>query len=179
MGRYESEEGIAKYKQRLEQQAKLRKESEALQREDTLRNLQERGRNIARQAGGVRHNDPISRIVYEQQDTLEMYRDQVSAVKQAMQQRASQLASEGVSEDKYGEDKDYSKLQEELAAAENGVKQFEGSAGMARTAVLQIGEAVTNVAAQFASQMFHKAIEEAKRFVIEFDKAMTEIQMVT
>lgn len=108
-----------------------------------------------------------------------MYRDQVSAVKQAMQQRASQLASEGVSKDKYGEDKDYSKLQEELAAAENGVKQFEGSAGMARTAVLQIGEAVTNVAGQFARQLFHQAIQEAKRFVMEFDKAMTEIQMVT
>ena len=96
-----------------------------------------------------------------------------------MQQRASQLASEGVSKDKYGEDKDYSKLQEELAAAENGVKQFEGSAGMARTAVLQIGEAVTNVAGQFARQLFHQAIQEAKRFVMEFDKAMTEIQMVT
>lgn len=99
LGRYGSEEGIAKYKQRLEQQAKLQKESEVLQREDTIRNLRERGRNIARRAGGVRHNDPISRIVYEQQDTLEMYRDQVSAVKQAMQQRASQLASEGVSKD--------------------------------------------------------------------------------
>jgi hypothetical protein len=108
-----------------------------------------------------------------------MYQDQVSAVKRAMQQRASQLASEGVSKDKFGEDNDYSKLQKELAAAEAGVRQFERSAGLARTAVLQIGEAVTNVAGQFARRLFHQAIQEAKRFVMEFDKAMTEIQMVT
>lgn len=50
---------------------------------------------------------------------------------------------------------------------------------MARTAVLQIGEAVTNVAGRFARQLFHQAIQEAKRFVMEFDKAMTEIQMIT
>lgn len=174
-----SPEGSKEYEERTLRELELQKSYEDDRRRDTIRNLQERGRNIARQAGGVRHNDPISRIVYAQQDTLAMYQDQYSAVAQAMKQRASELAAAGVSEDKYAEDEDYSKLQSELAAADAGVKQFEGSAGLARTAVMQIGEAVTNVAGQFARQLFHQAIQEAKRFVVEYDKAMTEIQMVT
>lgn len=51
--------------------------------------------------------------------------------------------------------------------------------GLATTAVVNIGEAVTNVATQFGRQLFQKAIQEAKQFVQQYDAAMTEIQMIT
>ena len=42
-----------------------------------------------------------------------------------------------------------------------------------------VGESVGRVISQFGRQMFNKAMQEAKRFVQEYDAAMTEIQMIT
>lgn len=70
-------------------------------------------------------------------------------------------------------------LRKELAETETDAKRFDGAAGLVAITLNDIGEAAGRVVAQFGRQLFQRAIEEAKRFVVEFDAAMTEIQMVT
>ena len=45
--------------------------------------------------------------------------------------------------------------------------------------ILKLGDSITRAFSQLGRQVFHKAINEVKRFVVEYDAAMTDIQMVT
>lgn len=51
--------------------------------------------------------------------------------------------------------------------------------GAVAVAMNNVGKSVDRVISQFGRQMFQKAMQEAKRFVQEYDAAMTEIQMIT
>lgn len=59
------------------------------------------------------------------------------------------------------------------------LRQLRQEATVGRIAFTDFGDAVSRTISQFGRQMFHNAINEVKRFVKEFDSAMTEIQMVT
>jgi len=67
----------------------------------------------------------------------------------------------------------------ELDRAKDGMDRFSGAADKMRAGMDAIGQSVSRAVAQFGRNMFHKAIQEAQQFVMTYDDAMTEIQMVT
>lgn len=75
-----------------------------------------------------------------------------------------------ISPEAYAEDLDRLKKLEQ---------QSSESALRMQSAFDKVGAATSRAISRFGSQMFRKAIQEAQRFVQEFDKSMTEIQMIT
>ena len=71
------------------------------------------------------------------------------------------------------------KMKSELTQAESAAERLSGTGGAIGSVFTEVGGRIGNVFSQFGRQMFQKAIQEAKRFVQEYDAAMTEIQMVT
>ncbi|MBP5469102.1 MAG: phage tail tape measure protein, partial [Candidatus Riflebacteria bacterium] len=68
---------------------------------------------------------------------------------------------------------------EEAKKAEEQMGHFKQPAMVASAAFSTVGDTVNMMLKRFGRQMFYKAINEAKRFVQEFDKTMTTIQMIT
>ena len=65
------------------------------------------------------------------------------------------------------------------SSAANEMKNFGSSANIMASGVQVASEAVGRLVQRLSRQLFTKALQEAKKFVQEFDKSMTEIQMIT
>lgn len=75
--------------------------------------------------------------------------------------------------------KQIDKLTAALANCKKEMKGLSGLSGKANAAVSVIGQTAANVIGQFGRRLTHQAIQEIQNFVVSFDAAMTEIQMVT
>ena len=70
-------------------------------------------------------------------------------------------------------------FKDDLGKLDKLEKQTSVSALVMQQSMNIVSKSVTNMLARFGRQMFMKAIQEAKKFVKEFDATMTEIQMIT
>ena len=66
-----------------------------------------------------------------------------------------------------------------MIEAKRGFDEFNKVSATSKIVATDLGNAVSRVIVQFGRRMFNKALQEAKQFVLEFDNAMTTIQMIT
>ena len=71
------------------------------------------------------------------------------------------------------------KLEAASSSAGSQLENMSGAMGFSVAAAQQLGTAISNVAQRLGRQLFHKALQETKRFVQEYNKSMTTIQMIT
>ena len=107
----------------------------------------------------------------------EQYRNQIEQIED--QRLKIQQEKESGALDSTKADEQIKKLDSELKTAQKGFKLFSSGATTVTMALQGLGDAAGRVIMQFGRQLFHKALQEAKKFVVEFDSAMTEIQMIT
>lgn len=70
-------------------------------------------------------------------------------------------------------------LNGKIKEAGDAARSFSGAGAVMRSELVEIGNSVANFLSRFGRQMFQKAIQEAKRFVQEFDADMNQIQTIT
>ena len=71
------------------------------------------------------------------------------------------------------------RLSSAIKKCQSEMDSLNGVNGALNAGMLTLGRTVSNVVTQFGYQLFRNAINEMKQFVVEYDAAMTEIQMVT
>ena len=70
-------------------------------------------------------------------------------------------------------------LEEQLKASQQEFDKFNSSATEGGAVMQSFGSSITMAMSRFGRQMFRKALNDVKQFVKQFDKSMTEIQMIT
>lgn len=70
-------------------------------------------------------------------------------------------------------------LEQASQSAGKAIESLSGPMGAASGVAMQLGNSISMLMARFGRQLFSKAINEAKQFVQQYDKMMTEIQMIT
>lgn len=70
-------------------------------------------------------------------------------------------------------------LKDQLKSVNKEYNDFNEKTAAGDAAISAFGQSVGMVARRFATQTFRKILNETKQFVKQFDKAMTEIQMIT
>lgn len=74
---------------------------------------------------------------------------------------------------------DINRLEDALNRARTAMEGLDGASGIAQTAMTKLSQSVTNAIQRFGRQMFQKAINETKKFVVEFSSSMSQIQAIT
>lgn len=74
---------------------------------------------------------------------------------------------------------DIDKYNQQIADARSEIEQLNSPTMAAAAAFQTLGSAIGNVAARLGRQIFHKALQETKRFIQEFDASMNEVQAIT
>lgn len=71
------------------------------------------------------------------------------------------------------------KLTKAMAENEQQMKSLKSVSGLLNKGMEELGYSITMVVSRFGRQMFQRALQEAKKFVVEFDTAMSQIQTIT
>lgn len=74
---------------------------------------------------------------------------------------------------------DLAGYQQSLAQVRKEEEQMSGIGGTVAASFDMIGQSVQRLTQRLGRQLFQKALQEAKKFIQEYDKSMTEIQMIT
>ena len=139
-----------------------------------------RGDQMSFAKSGVNRNDFISRVQLQQQQTLAQYASYISSGQSILSNLKNKQLDQAVgSKEWIATANNIEKVEAALTKARVEMDSFTGSSGLAKIALANLGAATANVIKRFGHQMFQKAITEAKRFVQEYDKDMTTIQMIT
>ena len=178
-----------------------------LMTDEALNLLDENTRNALAQRQGLailqqdaRHNQLVRQSRQLERDPFGVRRD-VFARSQAMrdqivsrleQQRIQQKADINTlsnwqrdNQHKVGTD-EYNENAKKLSAAQAALNETEASLGTLSTgwgtaaaAMAQFGQVLDSVVKRLGRQLFNKAIQETKRFVQEYNRGLTSIQMIT
>ena len=142
--------------------------------------MRKRANKLLRDPYGIGQNNAIGQALARRDERI----DQFDSIRTAYEERIAQkeMKLDGMDSDSDAYKKaaaEIAKMKSELLAAESAAQKLSGAGGAVGAVFANVGESVGRVISQFGRQMFQKAIQEAKRFVQEYDAAMTEIQMVT
>lgn len=145
-----------------------------------IENLRTQGRRLNRNAWNNRGHGFLSRSMSEWESGKDQYDNRITSLKSEIEREKDILQRSSVDSDSYkAAEKNLASLNAQLADTESMARYFSSSMGAVSLTLINMSESVGRVVSQFGRRMFHQAIQEAKRFVQEFDSAMTEIQMVT
>lgn len=116
----------------------------------------------------------------ERDGRIDQYDNLISSYEETIAQKKNKLMTMDPSSEGYANaSAEVEKLEKELSEAQAAASKLEKTGSAMGFVFAEIGQRIGQVISQFGRQMFQQAIQEAKRFVIEFDTAMTEIQMIT
>lgn len=166
---------------KIDRNAQQRIELETLQQDARHNQLMRQSNQLARDPFGVR------RDIFARSQAM---RDQV--VSRLEQQRIQQKADINTlsnwqrdNQHKVGTD-EYNENAKKLSAAQAALNETEASLGTLSTgwgtaaaAMAQFGQVLDSVVKRLGRQLFNKAIQETKRFVQEYNRGLTSIQMIT
>ena len=145
-----------------------------------VENLLTQGRRLNRNIWGRHNNGLLSRSIREWESGQDQYNNTIASLENEIaheKQTMKEASPDSESYKKASENLD--KLKDQLESTQAKSEAFKGAMGAVSTVLGNLGDAIGRVASQFGRQMFHNAMQEAKRFVQEFDASMTEIQMIT
>lgn len=116
----------------------------------------------------------------ERDERVDQYNNLIASYEETIMQKRGRLQTMDPNTAGYAKAAaEVNKLEKELQEAQAAAKQLEQAGSAVGFVLVDVGQRVGQVIARFGQQLFHQALEEAKKFVVEFDAAMTEIQMVT
>jgi len=168
------------FKAHTDESIALRSQSRDFQHDQLMR----QGDQLTRSTYGMNRGF-IGRAIQSRDSALsgwQNYKVKVDAQKYTVQNRLNEMVEKGKGEG----DKDYDKTAAELrdleAASERAgsqIAKLSGPFGIANAASVQFGNTISMLATRFGRQIFNKILQEVKRFVKEYDKTLTNIQMIT
>lgn len=142
--------------------------------------LRKRANRQTRDPYGLGQTTIQGRAKYRRDDHLDQLDGVITAYEARIAQKNLELEGMDPNSDAYkNAASEITKMKTELKNAESAAKSLGGAGGYIGFAFSEAGERINQVISQFGRQLFHQAIQEAKRFVVEYDAAMTEIQMIT
>lgn len=168
------------YKQQLIDTNKLLEEQRRLQKDAQIDQFLQQGKQLEFNSTHGHSNDIATRLQREQMSIVSQYTSYIRSGQTQIKQLEQERIKHPVDSDEYKKiTKEINTLNEAVTQASQSMHNFEGASGLANIALQNLGAATANVIKRFGHQMFQKAITEAKRFVQEYDKDMTTIQMIT
>lgn len=155
-----------------------------MQQDRSVNQLVNSERRLGRQAGSMYGNTMLQRMMNMKENEYYQRQDlaySLDAQKRNLKGQLDQMAANGDTKSA-----NYAKTAAELdkvtAAAARNKAAMDGLTGplsAVNATFTTLGVTLNRLGTQFARQMFQKMWKEAKQFVQEFDKSMTEIQMIT
>ena len=169
------------YQAQLESYLNVNQELSQLQHDMQLNQFMRQGGAMSRNMYG-QNRGIIGRALAHREQALTSWQNRKVAAEK-------QLAAETKARDKIDKDKDpeaYAKatdninaLQQASDQASSAIEKLSDPMATAASVAAQFGDVVGRLATRLGRQLFRKALNEAKKFVQEFDKSMTTIQMIT
>lgn len=139
-----------------------------------------RGQQMSFSKSGTTRNDIFSKMQQQQLQIVSQYASYISSGEGMLSELKKKHLDQAVGSKEYiTTANNIEKLSAALANAKVEMESFQGTSGLAKIAIAQLGATTQQVITQFGRRMFQKAIQETKRFVQEYDKDMTTIQMIT
>ena len=145
-----------------------------------IRHFEDQQKRLKRDRWGRSNRSAWGRARTQRLNVREQYRNQIEQIEDQRYKIQQEMESGALTPQDYAKSAEQiKKLDSELKTAQKGFKLFSSGATTGAMALQGLGDAAGRVIMQFGRQLFHKALQEAKQFVMEFDSAMTEIQMIT
>lgn len=139
-----------------------------------------RGQQMSFSKSGATRNDIFSKIQQQQVQIISQYASYISSGEGMLSELKKKHLDQAVGSKEYiTTANNIEKLGAALANAKVEMESFQGASGLAKIAIAQLGATTQHLITQFGHRMFQRAIQETKRFVQEYDKDMTTIQMIT
>ena len=139
-----------------------------------------RGQQMSFSKSGATRNDIFSKIQQQQVQIVSQYASYISSGEGMLSELKKKHLDQAVGSKEYiTTANNIEKLGAALANAKVEMESFQGASGLAKIAIAQLGATTQHLITQFGHRMFQRAIQETKRFVQEYDKDMTTIQMIT
>lgn len=168
------------YEQRILEQEEL--EREQRERQEQLRNERVK-RNAEKQRKdplGVRRNTWWGQVRETRDNARYQLEDSKAQLEAIAAQQRTKLSQTEVGTEEYKKldaalKETESQIEETGAAAE----KLDGPFGMAAAAAGKLAQSASNIALSLGKRVLSAALNEAKRFVVEWNASMTEIQMIT
>lgn len=139
-----------------------------------------RGQQMSFSKSGATRNDIFSKIQQQQVQIVSQYASYISSGEGMLSELKKKHLDQAVGSKEYiTTANNIEKLGAAIANANVEMESFKGASGLAKIAIAQLGATTQHLITQFGHRMFQRAIQETKRFVQEYDKDMTTIQMIT
>lgn len=168
------------YRNRLQQQMQIAQNREDLRLSQTLRQGDQMRRHMFGRGRGF-----VARALDQRDSNLTQWENRKQYLDEqitAKENTLDSLKKEGKGEG----DKEYDKVAGDLVKlrsasddAGRAIAQLTDPMATAMAVTSQFGDVVGRLAQRLGRQLFHKALQETKRFVKEFDASMNEIQAIT
>lgn len=171
---------LEKYEQTVLEQEEFEKEQREQQEKARIKRVYRQADKHARDPYGVRSNTFWGRADEMKQGALDQYENDAEQLKTIIAKQKTKLSHTAEGTEEYEElSASLKEAEERLKAVQTAAAGLEGPMGTAATAASMLAQSAQNVAIRFGKQMFQKALQEAKQFVVQWDATMTEIRMVT
>lgn len=139
-----------------------------------------RGQQMSFSKSGATRNDIFSKIQQQQVQIVSQYASYISSGEGMLSELKKKHLDQAIGSKEYiTTANNIEKLGAAIANAKVEMESFQGASGLAKIAIAQLGATTQHLITQFGHRMFQRAIQETKRFVQEYDKDMTTIQMIT
>ena len=113
-------------------------------------------------------------------DRYEAQAKQLEQVNVGLEEKITRLKGIAETDERYSQaQEDIKKYTEAVQKNKEAIKQLSGVNGALSASLNTVVAGVSRVAQQFGRRLFQQALNEAKRFVMEYNASMTEIQAIT
>lgn len=171
---------LEKYEQTVLEQEEFEKEQREQQETARIKRVYRQADKHARDPYGARSNTFWGRADEMKQGALDQYESDAEQLKTIIAKQKTKLSHTAEGTEEYEElSASLKEAEERLKAVQAAAAGLEGPMGTAAAAASMLAQSAQNVAIRFGKQMFQKALQEAKQFVVQWDATMTEIRMVT
>lgn len=171
---------LEKYEQTVLEQEEFEKEQREQQEKARIKRVYRQADKHARDPYGARSNTFWGRADEMKQGALDQYESDAEQLKTIIAKQKTKLSHTAEGTEEYEElSASLKEAEERLKAVQAAAAGLEGPMGTAAAAASMLAQSAQNVAIRFGKQMFQKALQEAKQFVVQWDATMTEIRMVT
>lgn len=171
---------VGDYKRYLENNSKLIEEQRSNQERARVDQQLMRMNQYDMQRNGVYDNSFVGQILRMRDTNQSQLAYQISSGESLLTSLKQKQLTQTEGTDAYNQTtNDINRLEEALNRAKTAMEGLNGASGIAQTAMTKLSQSVTNAISRFGRQMFQKALNEAKKFTVEFSSSMAQIQAIT
>lgn len=176
MDSFDRDKYAKQVEEELQAQEDLRKQREQLRSDRLIREANKSQKDpFGKKGKGI-----FGQIETQRQAAVDRQRDYELQLQEEVNRLKSDLGKTTEGTEEYDNlSESLEQAEKSLEGARDAAQQLEGPFGSAAVAGNMLAQSAINIAAKFGRQLFQKATQEAKQFVVQWDTTMTEIRMVT